>query len=164
MKPCQWCGVEMTRRRNESASNWKKRQTCGVACANAMRARTVTGPCMVVGCERPRGPAYMGRRCREHYAQGVTLRPLTETSPLLDRWTGARWIPPHRTPCMDSPDLFFPADDKRGYWDPRPAQELCGGCPVRTSCLSWAMTEERPPVGVWGGVRFTDGAPVAVSA
>lgn len=161
MKACLWCGVDMTRQRGESASNWNRRKTCSIACANRLRFHA-PGPCIVDGCPNRRGNSRWGGYCETHWHKFGKGDPVA--IPDLPRWTADRWIPPHRTPCMDYPELFFPPDGNHGTWDPRPAQALCGGCESRTSCLSWAMTEERPPVGVWGGVRFTDGAPVAVSA
>lgn len=57
--------------------------------------------------------------------------------------------------CRDEdPALFFPPEREQYSheppWDPSPAKEVCGGCPVRDHCLTWALDhpEER---GVWGG-------------
>jgi WhiB family transcriptional regulator, redox-sensing transcriptional regulator len=43
-------------------------------------------------------------------------------------------------------DLFFP---KPGG-DPRPAQQVCLTCPVRTDCLEHAL-DQQIEHGVWGG-------------
>ncbi len=162
MKACLWCGVDMTRQRGESASNWNRRKTCSIACANHRRSAAASWPCIVDDCPNRRGHVRQGGYCDRHWSMYGRNRPPVDLN--LPRWSADRWIPPHRTPCMDYPDLFFPPEGSRGNWDPRPAQDLCGGCPSRTACLTWAMAEERPHVGVWGGVRFTDGAPVGVTA
>ena len=162
MKPCQWCETMMHRQPSESASNWARRKTCSVACANRLRVAALARPCIVDDCPRRRGHVRQGGYCDVHWQMYGRGRPEPDLG--LPRWTAARWIPPHRTPCMDFPELFFPHEGSRGTWDPRPAQRLCGGCPSRTACLTWAMAEERPQVGVWGGVRFTDGQPVGVAS
>ena len=76
--------------------------------------------------------------------------------PLADRWT-----PDGPVPCRAQPMAFFPADPGPGRsldsWDPEPAKAICRTCPERVSCLTWAMTRERPPLGVWGARQFKDG-------
>jgi WhiB family redox-sensing transcriptional regulator len=51
--------------------------------------------------------------------------------------------------CRDhDPELFFPVSDV----DPKvtAAKHICGTCPVRETCLRWALdTGQRH--GVWGG-------------
>ena len=54
--------------------------------------------------------------------------------------------------CKDvsDPDIFYP---ERGQPDVE-AKAICGQCPVRATCLEWALeTDER--FGIWGWV---DGA------
>ena len=52
------------------------------------------------------------------------------------------------------PDMFFSPDDERG---PRKRQRdaaakaVCGNCPVRRSCLEWALSVQEP-YGIWGGL------------
>ncbi len=61
-------------------------------------------------------------------------------------------VRPRELPCRDDPELFFaesPADVEF-------AKALCGGCPVRLSCLNGAI-ERREPWGVWGGELFLRG-------
>ncbi len=57
-----------------------------------------------------------------------------------------------RLPCADDPDLFFAESPD----DVELAKSLCGGCPVRMSCLAGAI-ERREPWGVWGGELFLRG-------
>ena len=77
---------------------------------------------------------------------------------VIREWPPLTWTPPVPVPCQDQPDLFFP-DNMRGCWDYRPAVRLCQSCPVMSDCLTWAMTDERPGMGVWGGEHFVDGRP-----
>jgi hypothetical protein len=47
-------------------------------------------------------------------------------------------------------ELFFPATKQPKSY----AERLCGGCPVRTECLEWALqTDSR--FGVFGGITET---------
>lgn len=57
-----------------------------------------------------------------------------------------------RGACVDlDPELFFPDSS-----DPATqALAACAGCPVRTACLSWALTNGETH-GVWGGMTETD--------
>jgi WhiB family redox-sensing transcriptional regulator len=76
--------------------------------------------------------------------------------PLDDKWT-----PDGPVPCRNHPRLFFPPSTWEARdWDPEPAKAVCRTCPEVAACLTWAMTEERPPLGVWGGYQFKDGAPL----
>lgn len=45
------------------------------------------------------------------------------------------------------PETMFP-DDSTGVME---AQEICGGCIVRATCLEYALTH-REMHGIWGGV------------
>ncbi|MGW0948483.1 WhiB family transcriptional regulator [Streptomyces sp. NPDC002623] len=48
-------------------------------------------------------------------------------------------------------DLFFPMGGKREVREQEEqAKQICGSCPVRAACLSWAL-ENREDEGVWGG-------------
>jgi WhiB family redox-sensing transcriptional regulator len=61
------------------------------------------------------------------------------------------------TPCRSyDPDLWFAERPD----DVALAQELCGGCALRTACLAGAL-ERREPWGVWGGELFERGRVVA---
>jgi WhiB family redox-sensing transcriptional regulator len=55
--------------------------------------------------------------------------------------------------CRDAdPDLFFPADDIRSARaQVKTAKLICRGCPVRTTCLSWALGSGQEH-GIWGGL------------
>ena len=61
------------------------------------------------------------------------------------------------TPCRsNNPELWFaerPAEIAH-------AQALCGGCALRTACLTGAL-ERREPWGVWGAELFEHGQVVA---
>lgn len=51
------------------------------------------------------------------------------------------------------PDLFFPEGAGKGTLRllEAEAKAICGSCPVREKCLTWALdTDER--YGVWGGM------------
>jgi WhiB family transcriptional regulator, redox-sensing transcriptional regulator len=48
---------------------------------------------------------------------------------------------------VDTGDLFFP--DKGGTNSA--AKAVCRSCPVRTSCLQWALDHDER-FGVWGGL------------
>ena len=56
-------------------------------------------------------------------------------------------------PCREEPDLFFAESPS----DVELAKSLCGGCPIRVSCLEQAV-ERREPWGVWGGQLLLQGA------
>jgi len=57
-------------------------------------------------------------------------------------------------PCrVNDPELFFAETPQ----DVELAKALCGGCPVRVSCLAGALAR-REPWGVWGGELFLQGA------
>ena len=56
--------------------------------------------------------------------------------------------------CLDAP-IVTATDRVRDLL----ATRLCHTCPVRVDCLTWALTDERPGMGVWGGVHFVDGRP-----
>lgn len=59
--------------------------------------------------------------------------------------------------CRDlDPDLFFPPLESESS-EQRQAREsaakaVCAACPVRTDCLSWAISN-RERLGVWGGLN-----------
>jgi WhiB family redox-sensing transcriptional regulator len=56
-------------------------------------------------------------------------------------------------PCGDQPDLFVGSDTEasaRRRWRERSAAAICAGCPVRESCLAYALAA-REEHGVWGG-------------
>ncbi|MGV9891676.1 WhiB family transcriptional regulator [Streptomyces sp. NPDC003395] len=49
-------------------------------------------------------------------------------------------------------DLFFPlGDNQLARQQAAQAKEICMGCPVRQSCLQWALNS-RQDHGVWGGL------------
>ena len=45
------------------------------------------------------------------------------------------------------PEIFYPTPDDEGL----EAKEICIVCPVRETCLDWAL-ETREKHGVWGGL------------
>lgn len=58
--------------------------------------------------------------------------------------------------CRDlDPELFFPPLDgesaEQRHARESAAKAVCAGCPVRSECLSWALTH-RERLGVWGGL------------
>ena len=54
--------------------------------------------------------------------------------------------------CWDAdPELFFPDGDMRAARQQvEAAKKVCRGCPVRGTCLSWALDTEQE-AGIWGG-------------
>ncbi|MGW0803842.1 WhiB family transcriptional regulator [Nonomuraea sp. NPDC002799] len=57
-----------------------------------------------------------------------------------------------RAACLDlDPELFFPISmDGPSQSQVQQAKQVCGGCPVREPCLSYAL-DTRQAYGVWGG-------------
>ncbi|MFH8483663.1 WhiB family transcriptional regulator [Streptomyces sp. NPDC018055] len=76
-------------------------------------------------------------------------RSTTSAVPATD--TGGDWR--NRSACRDvDPELFFPTGtDPRSQAQARRAKRVCGGCPVRAACLSWAL-DNKQDTGVWGGL------------
>ena len=55
--------------------------------------------------------------------------------------------------AQTDPELFFPAADERaatGKARRAVAKRLCGVCPLRRGCLSWAL-DSGEDYGIWGG-------------
>ena len=48
------------------------------------------------------------------------------------------------------PELFFPAED-----EPAPVKAICEACPVRFSCLAFAL-DRGERYGIWGGLTPTE--------
>lgn len=48
-------------------------------------------------------------------------------------------------------DVFFPSANE----SPRPAKDICDGCPAKTACLQWAL-DHHPQDGIWGGTTAQD--------
>ncbi|MFC4335828.1 WhiB family transcriptional regulator [Salininema proteolyticum] len=81
----------------------------------------------------------------------------------------------HEAICRDEdPELFFPIGDSGpALSQVELAKSVCNRCPVRESCLEWALATGQD-AGVWGGLselerralKQRDGyiAPVAVQA
>ncbi len=73
----------------------------------------------------------------------------TSTVPAGDRRTD--WLD-HAACRRSDPELFFPASDIRAA---RPqveaAKKVCRRCPVRGTCLSWAV-DNGQQAGIWGGL------------
>jgi WhiB family redox-sensing transcriptional regulator len=55
--------------------------------------------------------------------------------------------------CRDAdPDMFFPDGDIRSARaQVQTAKQMCRGCPVRTTCLSWSLASGQEH-GIWGGL------------
>jgi len=56
--------------------------------------------------------------------------------------------------CRDAePDLFFPdaGDIRSARAQVKMAKLICRGCPVSTTCLSWALASGQEH-GIWGGL------------
>jgi WhiB family redox-sensing transcriptional regulator len=55
--------------------------------------------------------------------------------------------------CRDAdPELFFPDGDTRfARAQVKTAKLICRGCPVSTTCLSWALASGQQ-AGIWGGL------------
>lgn len=72
------------------------------------------------------------------------------TSAVLGRETGEWW---HYSACVDEdPELFFPIGyGAQARKQRKAAKVVCGGCPVRTQCLEWALGTGQG-AGVWGGL------------
>jgi WhiB family redox-sensing transcriptional regulator len=45
------------------------------------------------------------------------------------------------------PEIFYPSAEDEGL----EAKAICAVCPVRETCLDWAL-ESREKIGVWGGL------------
>lgn len=58
--------------------------------------------------------------------------------------------------CQDyPPEIFFPESSGSGAAAAALAKKICGQCPVRTLCLTWALDIERDQgamPGVYGGL------------
>jgi WhiB family redox-sensing transcriptional regulator len=71
----------------------------------------------------------------------------------MEHWT-------HRAACRDAdPDLFFPITEDRTRRaiaaQVARAKTVCAGCPVWSTCLSYAV-ETRQDHGIWGGLTATE--------
>jgi WhiB family redox-sensing transcriptional regulator len=55
--------------------------------------------------------------------------------------------------CRDAdPELFFPDCDVRSArTQVTTAKLICRGCPVKVTCLNWALTSGQE-AGIWGGL------------
>jgi WhiB family redox-sensing transcriptional regulator len=65
-------------------------------------------------------------------------------------WQRREWRP--RSACLSAdPDLFFPISATAAAAPQiARAKAICAGCPVRSSCLGFAMAH-RDLQGIWGG-------------
>ncbi|CAN5406950.1 WhiB family transcriptional regulator [soil metagenome] len=80
------------------------------------------------------------------------------TLPLLSATPSTDWQ--HHGLCRATDAaVFFPP----GHFEHKPEREareaeakaICSGCPVRITCLDWALAT-REPYGVWGGYSETE--------
>jgi hypothetical protein len=54
-------------------------------------------------------------------------------------------------PCQSAPDLFFTDPEQfNGYAHINSAKSLCITCPIRQTCLSYALDNNETD-GIWGG-------------
>jgi hypothetical protein len=58
-----------------------------------------------------------------------------------------------RALCTGTPDLFTTCTAA----NVQKAKTICGGCPLRTECMTWALDQEEP-IGVWGGLSPSERA------
>lgn len=67
--------------------------------------------------------------------------------------TGLAWMAD--AACLDEPYAkFFPPDSTSGVhviWSAEPAKQVCARCPVRATCLEYALADV-PDHGVFGGL------------
>jgi WhiB family redox-sensing transcriptional regulator len=56
------------------------------------------------------------------------------------------------------PDLFFPVSTTGRDGTEARAKLVCARCPVRESCLAYAMQAGTPLQGIWGGTSEADRA------
>ncbi len=56
----------------------------------------------------------------------------------------------HAACRTENPELFFPLAIEPYSWQVKRAKQVCGGCPVRRDCLTYAL-ESAQKYGVWGG-------------
>ena len=75
-------------------------------------------------------------------------------APPVPAWTGWRY----RAACRGADlSVFFP-----GRGEPAgPARQICAGCPVRQSCLEYALSHGITH-GIWGGLTERDRRPLRV--
>lgn len=74
---------------------------------------------------------------RQHIHHGAEI--------LLDR--GDDWR--DQAACQGhDPELWFPHESETG----QPAKQICGTCPVREQCLTWAI-DHKQDYGIWGGLN-----------
>ncbi len=59
----------------------------------------------------------------------------------------------HRAACLEEdPELFFPIGTSGpALVQAGEAKAVCAGCPVRETCLAWAL-ETGQMAGIWGGL------------
>ncbi|MDX2681214.1 MULTISPECIES: WhiB family transcriptional regulator [unclassified Streptomyces] len=62
----------------------------------------------------------------------------------------------HAACRREDPDLFFPIGTSGpALLQTEQAKAVCRRCPVRESCLEWAMETDQT-LGVWGGLSETE--------
>jgi WhiB family transcriptional regulator, redox-sensing transcriptional regulator len=62
----------------------------------------------------------------------------------------------HAACRREDPDLFFPIGTSGpALLQTEQAKAVCRRCPVRGSCLEWAMETDQT-LGVWGGLSETE--------
>jgi len=75
----------------------------------------------------------------------TTRRRTTDAAPTSDWRT-------HAACTKVDPDLFFPTGSGyRAAAQTEEAKQVCGACPVRQECLSWAL-QTGQSTGIWGGM------------
>ena len=75
-------------------------------------------------------------------------------APPVPAWTGWRY----RAACRGADlSVFFPGRGESAG----PARQICAGCPVRQSCLEYALSHGITH-GIWGGLTERDRRPLRV--
>jgi len=104
-------------------------------------AATNGAACAFEGCSNPRYG--LKRVCSTHYTaiwRGTAQLP-EPTRPLPTGWMAA-------AACRgEDPEVWFPVSES--FLHPV-AEQVCGGCPVRSECLEWALDSQ--PLGIAGGL------------
>ena len=78
------------------------------------------------------------------------LTELLDSDPVPLRGTPA-WMEDGACRGIPNPDVMYPVGER----DAPPARAVCKPCPVKQTCLEWALAT-REPHGVWGGLTEAD--------
>jgi hypothetical protein len=71
-----------------------------------------------------------------------------------------------RAACNDLPTSMFYPDRGSRHWEPPPdekrAKRVCARCPVRTECLTYALTIESEALVIGSGIKGTHQATITI--